>query len=138
MILISRRKMSPGTSQIGEAVNKVTCFAHRLARSSRWGPCVAGRAERGSLTPRRGGPGRGQKPCVCFLRGDDLLEGWDCFCLLCFSPPSAFLPRPPSHLSTLSSSSPPPKWQVPLLHLASRGSAPLLVLRSLRAVAEVW
>lgn len=90
MILISRRKTSPGTSTIREAVNKVTCSRSRLAGSCGRGPRMARRAAQRSLARRPGVPGRGQEPCVCFLRVGDLLAGWDCARSLSSSPPLCF------------------------------------------------
>lgn len=104
MILISRRKTSPGTLPIGEAVNRVTCSRARPAGSS-GGPRVAGHAAQGSFSPRRGVPGRGQEPYVCFLRVGDLLEGWDCARSLSSSPPFCFSSRTP--LTPPRSLSPP-------------------------------
>lgn len=101
MILISGRKTSPGTSCVGKGVNKVTCSRTRPAGSSRRGPGVAGHAAQGSLAPLRGVPGRGQAPCVCFLRVGDLVGSG--LALALFPPPlpSAFLLGHPSHLRAL-------------------------------------
>ena len=70
MILISRRKTSPGTSLIGEAVNKVTCSRTRPAGSSGRGLRVAEQAGQGSRVPRRGVSRRGQGT-LCLLS-----SGW--------------------------------------------------------------
>lgn len=105
MILISRRKTSPGTSTIREAVNKVTCSRSRPAGSSGRGPRAPTRAAQGSLPPRPGVPDWGQGPCVCFLRVGDLLEGWDCARSLSPSPPFCFLSWTP--LTPLRSHPPP-------------------------------
>lgn len=90
MILIFRRKTSPRTSTIREAVNKVTCSRSRLVGSCGRGPRMARRAAQRSLARRPGVPGRGQEPCVCFLRVGDLLAGWDCARSLSSSPPLCF------------------------------------------------
>lgn len=69
MILISRRKTSPGTSPIREAVNKVTCSCTRPDGSFGRGPGEAGRAAQGSLAP----PGRARQGSgtLCLLS-----SGW--------------------------------------------------------------
>lgn len=64
MILISTRKTSPGTTPIGGAVSKVTCFTHIAGRLL---PSEAScGALRGSLAPRSGAPGRGQEPRTAY------------------------------------------------------------------------
>lgn len=120
MILISRRKTSPGTSWVRKGVNKVTCSDTRRASSSRWGPGVAGHAAQGSLAPLWGVPGRGQAPRVGFLRVGDLVGNGLALALFLPPLPSAFFWGTP-RTSALSSSSLPPKWRVSLLLGVSSG-----------------
>lgn len=120
MILISRRKTSPGTSWVRKGVNKVTCSGTRRASSSRRGPGVAGHAAQGSLAPLWGVPGRGQAPRVGFLRVGDLVGNGLALALFLPPLPSAFFWGTP-RTSALSSSSLPPKWRVSLLLGVSSG-----------------
>lgn len=142
MILISRRKTSPGTSPIREAVNKVTCSRSSAGGSSGRGPRVARQAAQGFLTPRLGVPGRGQEPCVCFLWVGDLLEGWDCARKLSSTPSLFFSSWAPSHLcapfllpcpkvASSPSSRKVPRLSPPSYHYSPQPSGPqTAVLRS--------
>lgn len=98
MILISKRKTSPGTSPMREAVNKVTCSRSSPGGSSGQGPRASRRAAKGFHTPRPAVPRRGQEPRVCFLRVGDLLEGWDRARKLSYAPLLLFSSWAPSHL----------------------------------------
>lgn len=125
MILISRRKTSPGTLPIRKAVNKVTCSCTRPDGSS-GGGLERQVALRSGPSFRAGACPAGVRNPVCFLQVGDLVQGWDCARSLASLFPSLLLffwgtPR----TSALSSSSFSPKWRVPFLHLVSSGSPPM-------------
>lgn len=144
MILISRRKTSPGTSPIREAVNKVTCSCTRPNGSFGRGPGEAGRAAQGSLAPpgrARQGSGTlcllssGWRPCprvglrsLAFLFPSLMLFFWGTprTSELCFSSPSKWrvpflvcpqaLPQSPKPQVPHCSPSNPSSFRARLLH----------------------
>ena len=71
MILISRRKTSPGTSPIREAVNKVTCSRSSAGGSSGRGPRVASKASCAGVPHSALGRARQGSGTLCLLS-----SGW--------------------------------------------------------------
>lgn len=123
MILISRRKTSPGTSLIGEAVNKVTCSRTRPAGFSGRG-ASSGRVSCAGVsrsTPGRFPQGSGD-PVSAFFGMATFSKGGIALARSLPPLPSIFFLGLPPRISALSSSSFPPKWRVPLPFQVSPGT----------------